>query len=97
MDNSKDRQECYSVKEFAKRNGMSAPTVRRLLHEGKLPYFQPGGSKHLILIPHDALARCQPEYPALREKQNQLSDNTGRRLPGPRPRWMGWAIDAALH
>jgi excisionase family DNA binding protein len=83
-----DGQECYCVKEFAKRNGISASTVRRLLRQGKLPYFQPGGNKHLILIPHDALVRSQPDFPALGEKQNQRSDNSGRRLPGPMPRWM---------
>jgi excisionase family DNA binding protein len=84
-----DGRTAYTIKEFAKRNGMSAPTVRRRLREGNLPYFQPGGPRHRILIPHDALARSQPEYPALRHQQqpNQKSD-AGTRLPGPQPAWM---------
>ena len=82
-----DGRTAYTIEEFAARNGISTSTVRRLIRKQKLPFSQPGGSRHRILIPHDALARSQPEYPSLRQQQPIQKSDAGPKLRGPLPAW----------
>jgi hypothetical protein len=85
-----------SVEEYADMSGLSTETVRRYLKAGKLPYDQPGGPRHRILIPLSALpagangsARVNPEgSPISHSPADQFEQPQSReRLPGPKPRW----------
>ena len=48
-----------SIDEFSRQSGLAAITIRRYLRSGHLPYVQPGGRKHRILIPVTALERVK--------------------------------------
>lgn len=45
-------------KEFVKTCPLSPSTIRRRLKDGSLPFIQPGGKRHQILVPENALELC---------------------------------------
>ena len=56
-------QKYLSPKEFAARTGISLATVRRYLKSGRVVAHQPGGRRHRVLIPADALEQVAPSTP----------------------------------
>src|SRR5262245_20109401 len=51
-----------SIEEYSLHCGLSIPTIRRRVRDGSIPSMQPGGARHKILIPIDALK--SPDTPA---------------------------------
>ena len=85
-------------REFVRRVPLSASTIRRRLKDGSIPYVQPGGRGHSVLIREDALDRVQPAGAPEQETEGQpviVPDATlsiavppeQPKLPGPAPRW----------
>ena len=85
----------YSIKEFAKRSGMSISTVRRRIKDGSLPIVQLGGPSCLLTIPADALRQIyygnhlkEEETTSekdVAEKTSTFSEPDS--LSGPKPKW----------
>lgn len=70
--------------EFSRLTGISVMTIRRCLRDGRLPFVQPGGRGHLILIPVDALDRLRtPAGPA-----DDPPPPAPPVLSGPKPEWL---------
>lgn len=87
----------FSPAEFAVLSGVSEATVRRYVTNGRLPSVQPGGLRHRVLIPADALAvflRPAAERSAARESESQQQPTLSPPSPamrpsaGPKPRWL---------
>lgn len=81
-----------TIQQFARQSGLSETTVRRYIRSGKLPFNQPGGPRHRIMISADALPPPQASI--------ARADPPGRahahQLPhGPKPRWMTQSIEKA--
>ncbi|WP_166822553.1 helix-turn-helix domain-containing protein [Thalassoroseus pseudoceratinae] len=76
--------EYLSPAEFARRSGLSEPTVRRYVKNGKLPSYQPGGHRCRISIPASALRATVPSAPA---SVSSPQAEQPKRIPGPRPSW----------
>lgn len=92
-----------TIEEFARRSGLSTSTVRRRKKDGSLPFCQPGGSRHRVVIPEDALDRIQSDamaipsasagLPALETPGNAVGSDSSsgatsqRVLKGPPPKW----------
>ena len=80
--------EFLSRREFSKRLGISIATLDRLLKEKKIPFEQPGGLRHRVMIPIIALdvlrqIREKETTPTSSEKPVKSPDV----LSGPTPRW----------
>src|SRR5262245_24153747 len=78
-----------TIVELSQRSGLSVPTLRRYVHNGRLAAFQPGGPGCRLLFRADALEQAGL-LPV--EKTPAAMDDTSRqpdRLPGRRPGWMG--------
>jgi hypothetical protein len=79
-----------SVKEFGATHGLSVSTVWRYIRDGKLPFSQPGGRRHRVTIPEDAVLtqREQPETLQTTENNPTESPPPLKHLSGPKPAWM---------
>lgn len=87
-------QEYLSPAQFSALAGLSLPTVRRYLGNGKLPKVQLGGKRCRIVIPRSALAATIGAQPALtigtetattppsRDRESKQGVRSG-----PPPRW----------
>ena len=87
--------------EFKGRVPLSASTIRRRLKDGSIPYIQPGGKGHTVLIREDALdVSCQVKPAESSELagvgqavktaeagQAVVMPPKKRRFSGPRPKW----------
>ncbi|WP_391527855.1 helix-turn-helix domain-containing protein [Pirellulimonas nuda] len=76
----------YSPAEITALTGLSPSTVQRLIANSKLPALQPGGPRHRILIPHDAIAECATAT-APRAPKPRLATRRPDQLSGPAPKW----------
>lgn len=84
-----DRKDSLTIAEFALRHSLSEATVRRYVRSGALEHHQPGGRKHRIIIPHDALDSCPPaKRSAGTPTQNENQTGSPREARGSRPHWM---------
>ena len=80
------KRDHLSIEEFSQQSGLAVVTIRRYVQKGRIPFVQPGGRKHRILIPIDALHDLQnpvPTQPA--EPTPQPAAHPVR--SGPKPRW----------
>ena len=87
--------EFLSPKEFAPRHDLSISTVRRYVKDGRIPADQPGGRRHRILIPIDALTQSGK---ASKTPSDATTDAASREKPsvpreihkrsGPMPKWL---------
>jgi hypothetical protein len=84
--------EHLSPKQFSRLGGLSLATVHRYLRQGFLPFLQPGGRRHRILIPRQALellpVLLTGHVASLAPDDAGVPCSTPR-LPGPAPRWRG--------
>jgi excisionase family DNA binding protein len=89
-------QPCLSYAELSKRTGISVPTLRRRVDEGKLPFFQPGGPRTRIVFPADVVEQLTHVQPTLAEPPPEPSTpSTTPESPtpatpkrrGPQPKW----------
>jgi hypothetical protein len=88
-------RQSFSPKEFAQLKGLSLSTVHRYLKAGKLPYSQPGGRGHRILIPVGALQLVIETIQANMTSKTDLSQVILQKpqnanapgLSGPSPKW----------
>jgi hypothetical protein len=88
--------------EFVRRVPLSASTIRRRLKDGSIPYAQPGGRGHSVLIREDALDISGQVKPAGSLKQAgadqsmkipeaalSIAVQTEQvKLSGPSPKWL---------
>jgi len=87
-----------SVEQFAAISGISKVTVRRLISDGRLPSWQPGGKRCRILIPRSAIEQLHPatgpepvtapQSVATTASQAPLKVARSSTLSGPAPRWL---------
>jgi len=87
-------REYLSPHEFVARSGLSLPTVRRYLRDGRLPSIQPGGRRCRVLIPRSALESYSAAKSAARTSDTNRapivatpSESRHKTLPGPRAKW----------
>ena len=87
--------------EFVRRVPLSASTIWRRLKDGSIPYVQPGGRGHSVLIREDALdvswqvkaaesselARVDQAVKTAEVGQAVVTPPKKRRFSGPRPKW----------
>ncbi len=87
---------CLSYAELSQRTGISVPTLRRRVEEGKLPFFQPGGPRTRIVFPPDVVEQLTHVQPALAEPFPEPSTPPVAPDPptpppakrrGPQPKW----------
>ncbi|WP_020474589.1 helix-turn-helix domain-containing protein [Zavarzinella formosa] len=86
-----DEANYCSPAEFAQLCGLSLVTIRRLMRSGRLPSVQPGGPRHRILIPCDALDRLLPATGRVVHPEKLASGtitDPPKRLSGPLPKWL---------
>lgn len=76
-----------SIEEFSQQSGLAAVTIRRYLRKGKIPFVQPGGRKHRILIPVQALQNLQNPIP-LKLPEPARQPTAQPVLSGRKPRWL---------
>ena len=72
-----------TVSEFSAKSRLSVPTIHRLKHQGKIPYFQPAGKGGRLLFPADAIERA-----AEAAKLSSPPAENPPHLSGPPPTWM---------
>jgi hypothetical protein len=79
-----------SVKEFSATRGLSESTVWRYIWDGKLPFSQPGGRRHRVTIPEDAVLPQREQPEVLQATENTPTDCPPalQHLSGPKPGWM---------
>jgi hypothetical protein len=87
-----------SPAEYSRRSGLSPSTVSRYLAAGLLPKVQPGGPRHRVLIPVEALqapatagqnlgAASRFEQSDSRPIESPVSTTNASPRRGPTPRW----------
>ncbi len=52
-----------SIQELSSASGISITQLRRLVHAGRIPVFQPGGKGGKLLFPPDAIEKSAQMYP----------------------------------
>lgn len=87
--------EFLSREQFAALAGFSRATLSRYVKAGRVPFFQPGGPRHRMMIPRSALEaltvpaksrECVAESrPAVGDEPAPPSRKTRR---GPKPKWL---------
>lgn len=89
------QSEFLSREQFAALAGISRATLSRYVKAGCVPFFQPGGPRHRMMIPRSALElltvpakgrECVtgPQF-VDGDKPNSPSRKT---RPGPKPKWL---------
>jgi excisionase family DNA binding protein len=79
-----------TIEELAAATTLSVSTLRRLHKRGAIAGHQPGGPRHRLVFPPDAIeqaARASQAPTAAPAPGPAPKDATPRPLPGPRPRW----------
>lgn len=78
--------EWLSPQDFAQLAGLSLSTVRRRIHDGTLPHWQPGGKRTAVRIPRGALSVSPPDS----SSASALSPTNAppKSRTGQRPRWL---------
>jgi excisionase family DNA binding protein len=78
-----------SYQELSGMAGLSVSTLRRLVKNGQLPFFQPGGPGTRIVFAADVLERLiQPTPRSAQESQKAFARTKAGTPPGPQPKWM---------
>lgn len=72
-----------SIGELASATTLSVSTLRRLLRQGVITGYQPGGRRHRIVFPADAIRQATQSRPEPAPSHN------GPPRRGPRPQWAG--------
>lgn len=87
-------REYVSPREFVAQSGVSLPTVRRYLRNGRLPFIQPGGPHCRVLIPRSALKRFGTVIAVTSTSEANQSPSVAappsvrrKPLPGPNAKW----------
>ena len=77
-----------TIQELNERSRLSISTLRRLVRDRKLPYFQPAGKGGKLSFPPDAIERMciLPDGPPGQPTSGEI--NPPKRLSGPSPEWM---------
>jgi excisionase family DNA binding protein len=77
---NKFERKFLTIRQLSESSGISVTQLRRLVHAGRIPFFQPGGKKGKLLFPRDAIERSgqMPHGPQ--------ADSSP--LAGRRPSWM---------
>ncbi len=79
-----------TIEELAAATTLSVSTIRRLVKTGAIVGHQPGGPRHRIMFPPDAIEQAtKVAKPPAAESGPSLPPPgpTGRPPRGPRPRW----------
>jgi excisionase family DNA binding protein len=88
MPDSVEALRCVAIEELSGLLGVSVPTLRRWIRDGKLPARQPGGPGTRLLFPLAQISRLlEPPGPAA-PKTVASSAATRARLSGRQPAWM---------
>jgi excisionase family DNA binding protein len=75
-----------TIEELAIATTLSVSTLRRLYQKGLIVGYQPGGPRHRILFPSDAVEQLtRPVTPSLPTPAPAVKSSTPTR--GPRPKW----------
>lgn len=79
--------------EVARLTGLSIPTIRRYLKDGRLPKVQPGGRRCRVLIPRSAIESIGLPVAQAAKEDAWQDENTGAtdstpKSHGPLPKWM---------
>ena len=81
-------REFLSVAQFCTMTGLSPSTARRLIAQGQIPTYQPGGARCRVLIHRDAVRQIQePSQASGATATTPAAEKHPTRLPGPLPRW----------
>ena len=77
-----------TIQELKERSRLSISTLRRLVRDRKIPYFQPAGKGGKLSFPPDAIERMciLPDRPPSQPTSGEI--NPPKRLSGPSPEWM---------
>jgi hypothetical protein len=77
-----------TIKELSERSPYSIPTLRRLVRDRKIPYFQPAGKGGKLSFPPDAIERMciLPDGPPGQPTESSETMSQ-KHLSGPRPKW----------
>src|SRR4051794_12805110 len=77
-----------SISQFSARSGLSVPTLRRYVRDGKIKALQPGGRGAKLLFPLNALESLTSVQPqVLFSTASQLAKQSRRPLAGRAPAW----------
>jgi hypothetical protein len=100
MQGDGDERDYVSASELAAAAALSLATVWRLKRAGRIPFHQPGGDRHAVRFPRDAIERLTTSRDRSTNKDELLDSNLDnaapvtdggnadhKRLPGPRPKW----------
>ena len=70
-----------TIKELARKSGLSTKTLHRYKERGTIEFYQPGGHGCVLLFPPDCIERATAD--------GQVGDDVSpRRRTGPKPKWM---------
>src|SRR5947209_5314315 len=90
-DEPNSRAAYLTYEELHVKTRISLSTLRRLVREGCIPFFQPGGPRTRILFPADIVERLltpTQNTRKLQDTQEHAALPTVRR--GPKPKWLRW-------
>jgi excisionase family DNA binding protein len=79
---------CVTIEELSCLLGVSVPTLRRWIRDGKLNARQPGGPGTRLLFPLAQISRLLEAPGPAAPKTGASSSATRARLSGRRPAWM---------
>jgi hypothetical protein len=97
---SDDIRDYLTAAELAAGAGISIATVWRLKLGGKIPFYQPGGGRHFVRFPPNAIEQLKTDGATDNNHSQQLNDEQSKgarpaeeslvrnHLSGTPPKWM---------
>lgn len=77
-----------TFKELCAVSKLSASTLRRLIRLGVIKCFQPGGHRHRIVFPPDAIEQATASLPPPTASGGSAAGDAGPPRRGPSPKWL---------
>lgn len=80
-------QRYLTIEEMSALTTLSVSTLRRLVKKGAITTYQPGGSRHRMLFPPDAIEQVARAQQSASAEETDSAETKPQR--GRRPKWLG--------